>query len=344
LRTRRSRIRAAQNKKNKWLFAVIIIAVIIVAVFCIFQSMMRPVILDQAVTVSIEEGATTSSIAQTLYDEGLIKSKSGFILYVKKEGIANKLRSGKYEFSGKVTLDTIQQQLLSNNNLSDIKVTIPEGLTMKQTAQKFAEACNLNVQAFLDYAQTADFPYDYLPAKGTENRLEGYLFPETYFVNENWDEKEIIDMLLAQFDKIWTEEYRQKTKELGKTTNEIIIMASLVEKEAKIPEDRPTIAGVFYNRLEKNMPLQSCATIQYLLGEPKARLLYSDLQIESPYNTYKYTGLPPGPIVSPGIDSIKAALYPQNTDYLYFLAKPDSSHYFSKTLAEHNAAKAKYIQ
>jgi UPF0755 protein len=332
------------TQKKKWLIPVIIIAVVLIAIFAAYQSMTGPVTLDEAVIVTIEEGASTSSIADTLKEAGVIKNTTGFKAYVKKEGLANKLRTGKYEFSGRITLADVCQQLLSNNNLSDIKVTIPEGLTMQETAEKFAASCHITVEDFLNYAQIGDFPYEYLPPAGTENRLEGFLFPETYFVGENATVEDIVDMLLVQFDSIWTEEYAQKTAAMNLSTSELITMASLVEKEAVIEADRPTIAGVFYNRLGLNMPLQSCASIQYLLGEPKEHLLYSDLAIESPYNTYKNTGLPPGPIASPGLSSIKAALYPEDTDYLYFVAKPDKSHYFSKTLAEHNAAKAKYLQ
>lgn len=332
------------NKKKKWLIPIIIIIVVLIVIFSVYQSMTSAVILDEAVIVTIEEGTGTSSIADTLKEAGIIKNTAGFKAYVKKEGIANKLRAGKYEFSGRITLADVCRQLLSNNNLSDTKVTIPEGLTIQQTAAKFAAACDITVEDFLNYAQTADFSYVYLPPAGTENRLEGFLFPETYFVSENSTAEDIVDMLIAQFDSIWTEEYAQRTAAMDLSAPELITMASLVEKEAVIEADRPTIAGVFYNRLKLNMPLQSCASIQYLLGEPKERLLYSDLAIESPYNTYKNTGLPPGPIASPGLSSIKAALYPEDTDYIYFVAKPDKSHHFSKTLAEHNAAKAKYLQ
>ncbi|MCL1906242.1 MAG: endolytic transglycosylase MltG, partial [Clostridiales bacterium] len=150
-----------------------------------------------------------------------------------------------------------------------------------------------------------------------------------------WDEKQIIEMMLKQFDSIWTEEWQAKADDLGMSLPEVVTLASIIEKEAAVEADRPVISGVFHKRLGIDMMLQSCATIQFLLGEPKVPLLNSDLEIESPYNTYKYPGLPPGPIASPGVAALKAALYPEETEYLYFRAKNDGSHRFSVTYEEH---------
>jgi len=188
----------------------------------------------------------------------------------------------------------------------------------------------------MDYAQNGDFPYDYLPAAGSANRLEGFLFPNTYMIEKDWTQKEIIDMLLSEFNKVWSEKYQQRADELGKSVKEVVTMASMVEKEAKVANERPLIASVFYNRVNINMKLQSCATVQFILGVAKYPLLYSDLEIDSPYNTYIYYGLPPGPIASPGEASLTASLYPDDSDYLYFRAQKDGSHRFSRTLEEHD--------
>jgi UPF0755 protein len=151
-------------------------------------------------------------------------------------------------------------------------------------------------------------------------------------------------MMLARFDQIFKEEWRKRADELGMTIGEVVTLASLVEREARVSKDRPLVASVFHNRLKIGMHLESCATVQYALGEVKEVLLFEDLETESPYNTYLHGGLPPGPIAAPGADSLQAALYPEKTNYLYFVAKKDGSHYFSKTLAEHNKAKRLYLK
>ena len=149
--------------------------------------------------------------------------------------------------------------------------------------------------------------------------------------------------MLERFDEVFKEEYYDRADELGMTIDEIVILASVVEREARVESDRPIISGVFHNRLDQGWKLESCATIQYILGERKPRLLYSDLEIESPYNTYMYSGLPVGPIASFGEASLKATLYPEETDYMFFVAKDDGSHVFSRTLEEHNAAKKRVL-
>jgi len=140
---------------------------------------------------------------------------------------------------------------------------------------------------------------------------------------------------MMQFDKQFTESMRLKARENGLSIKDVVILASMVETEAQLPSDRPIIAGVFLNRLKQNMPMQSCATIQYILGYPKAELTVQDTEISSPYNTYQHMGLPPGPIANPGIASINAVLYPQNTDFIYFVADKQGAHHFSKTYEEH---------
>lgn len=298
----------------------------------------KPVHLDESVSITIASGSTSAHISQLLHENGLTRHGLAFRLYARQEGIENQLKPGTYTFSETVSLEEIARQLLAGKNAEALKVTIPEGLTVAQTAEIFAAQGLADIDIFMEYAQNAPFEYDYLPPPNTENRLEGFLFPNTYMINVNWSEEEIIQMLLAQFDKVWKEEWRQRAADLDLTAFEVITLASIIEKEARIAQDRPLIASVFHNRLQIQMALQSCATVQFVLGEPKYPLLYEDLEIESPYNTYKHRGLPPGPIAAPGQAAIEAALYPAETDFLYFRAKSDGSHYFSKTLAEHNEA------
>lgn len=326
------------RKKLRKPAKVLLIAIIIVLVITVvYTSMFKPITISKDVSINIEEGSSSDTISALLYDAGLTRNANIFKFYAMEQNIDNQLRAGTYEFvAGKWGLDDISKILLEGTDADSIRITIPEGLTVAETADIFVEAGLVEKEAFIEYAQNGDFPYDYLPSAGTTNRLEGFLFPNTYMVEKNWTEKEIIDMLLAEFDNVWSDKYQQRADELDKSVLEVITMASLVEKEAKVADERPLIAGVFYNRLDIDMKLQSCATVQFILGVAKYPLLYSDLQIDSPYNTYIYYGLPPGPIASPGEASIKAALYPDDSDYLYFRAQKDGSHRFSRTLAEHD--------
>ncbi|MCL1975758.1 MAG: endolytic transglycosylase MltG [Firmicutes bacterium] len=301
----------------------------------------KPIAISQDITIEIPAGASSADISTLLYEAGLTGNSVVFRRYAKQSGIDIQLRAGEYVFAaGLWKLEDIGELLLKGSNVShDIRVTIPEGLTAGATARRFAEAGLCDAEAFLKYAEEGEFGRDYLPQSGSSiapgSRLEGFLVPDTYFIDPSWDEKQIVEMMLKQFDHIWTKEWQDKADELDMSIGEVVTLASIIEKEAALAADRPIISGVFHKRLALNMLLQSCATIQFLLGEPKVPLLNSDLEIESPYNTYKYLGLPPGPIASPGVAALSAALYPEETDYLYFRAKNDGSHRFSATYEEH---------
>jgi UPF0755 protein len=339
---------AKERVKNKTvnklrLFIIVIVLLAALAAFW-YARIDDPLNLKSPVTVTIQPGSGAKQIARVLHENKVIRNALAFRLYARRENIEALLKPGEYIFNGEVSLNDIAAQLIKGQIANDdIKITIPEGLTDAKTAALLEEKGVVSAAAFMDYAQNGDFPYEYLPPRGQENRLEGFLFPETYMIGASWGEEEIIDMLLAQFTKVWTDEWNERAGELDMTPLEIITLASIIEKEARVNEDRPLISSVFYNRLNTDMALQSCATVQFILGVPKDPLLYEDLEIESPYNTYKYKGLPPGPIASPGEASIEAALFPADTDYFYFVAKKDGSHHFSRTLAEHNAASAKYL-
>ena len=327
-------------------FAIFILVIGIGAglVYWKVTSLFNPVTLAEPITIKIESGSSGGRIANVLYAAGLVRNANVFSYYVKKEGVSTNLRPGTYTFDGVVSLEELAKVLQTGNELAEtLMVTIPEGLTVAQTAEIFAKKGLVDAEKFIEYTQTAEFAYDYLPPPGAEDRLNGFLFPETYGVSPKWTEKDIVNMMLAQFDKVFKAEWHARAKEMGKSIFEIVTMASIVEKEALMSSDRPIIAGVFYHRLEIGMLLQSCATVQYVLGEPKNPLLLKDLETPSPYNTYLHKGLPPGPIACPGKASLEAALYPTETDYLYFLAKPDGYHAFNKDLAGHNADKRKYI-
>ncbi len=214
--------------------------------------------------------------------------------------------------------------------LTVYKVTLPEGLDLEQMAGKVDEATKGNISAEEFGAATRAGGYDYDYLEGANGNLEGFLFPKTYEVTSRSSARSLVQKLLKQFG-IETEELEwNRAQALGVTPYQAVVIASIIEKEAKVPGDRPLVASVIYNRLGKGMKLGMCSTVQYALGEPKPVLTNKDLEIDSPYNTYKIEGLPPAPICNPGFESIRAALYPASTDYLYFiLTGEDGSHSFT---------------
>ena len=333
--------RKKRKLRSGWI-VLLILLVLVIGGWVWYGTLDNPVTLKEPVTITIAEGTGSGAISELLYDNGLTRHKRAFRTYAKSAGIAEKLKPGEYTFSGEVSLEDIGLALSSGRGTAadEVKITIPEGLKVQEIAEIFVDAGLTDYESFMEYAQNGDFPYDYLPAAGSENRLEGFLFPNTYMFATDWGAEEIIDLLLAQFDKVWFNGgYDELATERNMTVLEVITVASMIEKEARVDAERPIIASVIYNRLAIDMRLQIDATIQFLFDEYKDPLLYSDLEIDSPYNTYKNTGLPPGPIASPGEASIQAALNPENTDYYYYRAKANGSgeHWFSKTLEEHNS-------
>lgn len=339
---RRSR-RKAKSKKVKWFFWVLgCLALLTLIFYQLISYCFKPYYdLSRAVEVDIPMGSTPYTVAHILADKELIRNPQVFYYYTRLKGISGNLKAGKYTLDASWPMDKIASALTRGGLGNSITVTIPEGFNLEQIAARIADANLISREEFLQVAANGDFNYAFLAEvpKG-EKRLEGFLFPDTYQVDVNATAAEIINMMLKRFDEIYTDDYRQRAQELGLSTLEVVTMASIVEKEAKLDEERKIIAAVFYNRLREKWRLESCATVQYLLDEPREVLLYKDLEIDSPYNTYKYDGLPPGPIASPGKASLEAALYPADVDYMFFRAKPDGSHIFSRTLEEHNKAGA----
>jgi len=295
-------------------------------------------------TITIEQGLSTTGIAETLKEEGIINSVKNFKILSKLNGYDGEYQAGTYSLSPSMTPTEIGSVIVTGR-VETYAFTIPEGLTIYQVADKLSEEGLINRDTFVTLLEEGDFQFDFLEtAQDNENRLEGFLFPDTYKIAYGASEEQIITTMLNQFDLIFTDEYKARADELGMTINEVITVASIVERECKHEEDRPRVASVIYNRLKKGMPLQMCSTVQYILGEQKTRLSTADTQIESPYNTYVNNGLPPGPIGSPGFSAIVAALYPANTDYLYFVVseKLDGTHNFSSEYNDFLMHKARY--
>jgi len=285
--------------------------------------------------ILVKPGMVANDIGNLLYQKGAIKSILLFRIVSKVQGMENSLQPGQYAFSKNMTVQQIVA-MLARGETSDEHITIPEGYTVEQIAKLIQEKHLGDAGVFKKVAQNF-VPYPYMVNNNSNviYKAEGYMFPNTYRITKGNTEEQILGMMTLQFDKQFTESMRARAAEMGLSIKDVIILSSLVEKEAQLPSDRPIIAGVFLNRLKNNMPMQSCATIQYILGYPKAELSVQDTEISSPYNTYQHMGLPPGPISNPGIAAINAVLYPQNTDYVYFVADKQGAHHFSKTYEEH---------
>ncbi len=260
-----------------------------------------------------------------------IKNKMLMRLYLRYRKIDNKLKAGNYQLSGEYTLNEIFEKF-TKGDYEKVKVVVPEGFTLKQIKNRLLENGLIDELKFDEELQERRDFY-YLPLDGN---FEGFFFPDTYYISRTENEGEIIDKFLNRFlEKYPVEKYRDKNDFYKR-----LIMASIVEKEAYFVDEKPIIASVFYNRIKKGIRLGSCATVEYLYDYKKGKLYYKDLEIVSPYNTYKNKGLPPAPISNPGEKSIEAALNPANTEYLFFVADSTKRHTFSKEYKDHLKAKS----
>lgn len=298
-------------------------------------------------TVVIEKGQGVKQIAAELKSENLIRSPFWFQAYIWLSGKQVNLQAGEYSFSPGVNLvevaDSILQGKVVQNN---IWVTIPEGFTSKQIEGRLVESglpsakglAAVNLNSFgTSYESLKD-----LPAK---TGLEGFLFPDTYKFEKGATQEEILDKMLVNFESKLTAKMRSDIVSQDRTIFQVVTMASILEKEVKTGDDRKITSGIFWQRLADKYPLQSDATLSYIFDDNYTRHTIEQTKVDSPYNTYKYIGLPPGPINNPGLDAIEAAIYPTQTDYYFFITRPDTGEaVFAKTLEEHNANKTKYLK
>ncbi|MFE4710553.1 endolytic transglycosylase MltG [Paenibacillus sp. NPDC056722] len=310
---------------------------------------MQPVApAGQPVTFTIEKGTGSAGIADLLEKNGIIRNSLFFKGYLKWTKEGSKFKAGTYVAKPGDTYDELIARLNAGDVVKEetLMFTIPEGYTAEQVADKLATASKLDSGVFVDLmnsgkalkeADVLGIPQE----PELRHRLEGYLFPETYELPKDSTPQEILEAMLEQLVKKLDTipNWHEKLKARGLSLHELLTVASLVEREVVVDTERPLVAGVIYNRLKKGQKLEIDATVQYLLDQPKERLLYKDLEIESPYNTYKNAGLPPGPICNPGLPSIQAALEPQASDYYFYVTKKDGSkgHLFAKTYKEHLA-------
>ncbi|MCL5256372.1 MAG: endolytic transglycosylase MltG [Chloroflexi bacterium] len=302
----------------------------------------------KTVDFTVTQGETTAQIADRLKEAGLIKQPLLFRIMLRFKAPDAKFEAGEFQLSTDMTTDELIDALSHAKQAASITVTIPEGWRAEEIAAKLASDGLVNADEFMNEVKNGQFDYGFLADRPAGTGVEGYLFPDTYFIPKSYTAHDIIKMMLDDFDKRFTPEMRQEVAKQGLNMHQIVTMASLVEREVRVPEERALVAGVFHNRLKAEMPLETDPTIQYAVGTstdwwPKD-LTVDDLAVDSPYNTYTHTGLPPGPICNPGLAALQAATAPAETDYMYFVATGDGSHVFARTLEEHNANVQKYRQ
>lgn len=288
------------------------------------------------VQINIPEGASGDIIASTLSENHIIEDPQVYYATVREMRADSSLKPGDYVFTTLQDPKEVVQQLIDGPNVDTIKVTVAEGLTVDQTAAQVEQAFGIPADEFLAQAKASNYAADYPFLEGAYNdSLEGYLYPKTYSFIHTPSADEVIRVMLDQFE-IETADLSLSDGANGLSEQEIVTMASLIERETRVEDERPLVAGVIYNRLDEGMPLQIDAAIVYARGGGNDAVTYDDLEIDSPYNVYENTGLTPGPICSPSVSSIKAAMSPEKSDYLYYVlsAKNDGTHVFSESYDE----------
>ncbi len=292
-------------------------------------------------TITVEKGMHFDDIKSLLVSEKIISSAAIMDIFTRLMGSSRELKAGNYTFTGRESYREILH-ILEKGQARVVPVTIPEGFSLLQISSLLEDSGiadkNRLLESFTDVSMIKDLD-------SNAQNLEGYLFPDTYFFSENSSANTARDIMLHRFLEIFKPEWKDRAKELGLTVKDVVTLASLIEKETACSEERELISSVFHNRLKRGMLLQCDPTVIYALmleGRYDGNIRKDDLKFDSPYNTYVYAGLPPGPIANPGEASMKAALYPARTTYLYFVSKNDGTHHFSSSLREHNNAVIKY--
>lgn len=307
---------------------------------------------------TVERGQNLFQIAENLEKEGLIKNRFLFDFYVFLKGRQRELQAGEYFFSPSISITEVAEKIISGDTVKET-ITIPEGWNLRDIAWYFENRGMFQAEELfelvgfpaVDYSKVEDLPipldfssdYDFLKEKPKNIGIEGYLFPDTYQINRIAGIEEIVRKLLSNFDEKLAP-YRNEISGAGLTLFDTITMASLLEKEVNNFEECQLVSGILWKRLKNGVPLQVDATINYITGKQTIKISKEETQIDSPYNTYKYPGLPIGPICNPGLGSIEAALSPESSEYWYYLSTPEGETIFSKTLEEHNIAKQTYLK
>lgn len=314
----------------------------LIAFFFIIMTLIIVTLYNKAVTkplksnedkiiIEVKQGEGFYDVLNDLAKENKLSSKLFIKLNLSIDKVNVNIKEGIYEINTDTTLENLIKSLQNKDGDKDlVKLTIPEGYSVEDIAKTVEEKGICSKEDFLDAVKNYELP-DYVKANSSKRyNLEGFLYPDTYLIEKGANAKDIIKLMLDRFDEIMKQVKDETKADLkDEDVEKIITIASMIEKEARVPKDRQLISSVIYNRLEKNMKLQIDAAVIYALGHHVDVVSNKDLEIDSPYNVYKYSGLPIGPIANPGIDCIKAALAPEKTDYLYYILQKDGSHYFT---------------
>ncbi|MBI2571082.1 MAG: endolytic transglycosylase MltG [Candidatus Schekmanbacteria bacterium] len=289
--------------------------------------------------IAVAKGATLATIAALLEERRIIRNRHAFIALARYRGVAGRLQAGEYELSSGMSPEEVLSFLIEGR-VKLRRVTVREGLTYWQTADRLEAVGVVDRQSFTANCRDARVLAALsIPA----DSCEGYLFPETYLLPNSISAAEVVRLMVRRFFEVLPRRFAARAQALGLSAHEAIIMASLIEAEAKFATERSLISSVYHNRLRKRMLLQCDPTVIYAIGESfDGDIRRADLQLDSPYNTYRYPGLPPGPIANPGRASLEAAVAPADSPYYYFVARRDGGHHFSQTLSEHALAVRKY--
>ncbi len=285
--------------------------------------------------VLIEPGSGTRAIGERLIQAGVVRNDATFRAALWRTGRARSLQAGEFRFDRPMTPTEVIGKI-ARGEVHNRRITFPEGLTVQEMARIYEQQGFGRAAAFVEAAREASLVRDIDPSAGD---LEGYLFPETYSMPRDTTAARLVQLMVGRFRQLFTPEMQQAGQAVGLTPRQVVTLASLVEKETAVPAERPIVAGVYLNRLKIGMGMQADPTVIYALqraGRYDGNLRRDDLSFDSPYNTYRYPGLPPGPIASPGLASLKATVAPAQVDFLYFVSRNDGSHVFARTLAEHN--------
>ncbi len=307
----------------------------------------------------VERGQNLFEIASNLEKEGIIKNRIFFNFYVFLRTSQNKLQAGQYSLNSSMSIKEIGDKIISGDTAKTV-ITIPEGWNLRDIGWYFEnqgmfqaeELFELVGFPLINYSVNTDLPkpkdfsldYNFLKNKPKNISLEGYLFPDTYEIVPGTELEEIVRKMLANFNKKLREELKKEIQKQDKSIFEIITMASLIEKEVRTLKDKKIVSGILWKRLSAGIGLHIDATITYITDKKSVKVSKQETEIDSLYNTYKYRGLPLGPISNPGLQSIEAAIYPESSDYWYYLSTPEGETIFSRTLEEHNIAKVKYLK
>ncbi|MBI4252787.1 endolytic transglycosylase MltG [Candidatus Uhrbacteria bacterium] len=322
-----------------------VLFLLVVAALWLSYILFQPVVLTAEHSVSVAKGETISSIADRLKDEGIIRSAHAFRLLVSLRYAGETMKAGDYTLSGSPTLAQTALLFMSGAPNSEFTITVIEGWTVADIARTLEDVGALSSRDFLAAAQedyTGLFPF--LPPQSRTQSLEGYLFPDTYRLFKKSAGRDMIERMLENFAEKYTADMVAETLAQKRDVHAIVTLASLLEREVQGDRDRRMVADIFYRRLEKGMPLQADSTINYITGKKDARARLTDLEIVSPYNTYRNKGLPSGPIGNPGLSSLQAALSPIKNPFWFFLTTPDGEVIYSKTFEEHVKNKLKYLK